>query len=101
MIPAEFFESAAENEARAFEESTPLSELSDEIIAIGAAYGIPSHVREFIRRNIPDANMPSEEEIDQRVEIAREMVNEQFNQLTGAELDLDGEDNGTEIEQEQ
>lgn len=41
MIPAEYFYDPDENEARAAEESTPLSELTDEAISIGASYGIP------------------------------------------------------------
>jgi hypothetical protein len=101
MIPAEYFYDPDENEARAAEESTPLSELSDGIISIGAAYGIPSHVREFIRRNIPDSGMPTEEQIDLQYEGAREMFNERFNQAIGAELDPEVVNNGEEIDPEQ
>ena len=87
MIPSEYFYDPDENEARAAEESTPLSELTDEAIAIGAAYGIPSHVREFIRRNIPDSGMPTEEQIALEEEAAREMFNQRFNEAIGADLD--------------
>lgn len=101
MIPAEYFYDPDENEARAFEESTPLNELSDEIIAVGASYGIPSHIREFIRRNIPESGMPTEEQIALQEEGAREMFNERFNQAIGAELDPDIVNNGEEIDPEQ
>ena len=102
MIPPEYFYDPDENEARASEESTPLSELTDDAISIGAAYGIPSHVREFIRRNIPDSGMPTEEEIAFQeaalLEGQREMFNERFNQAIGAELYSDAADGGKRID---
>ncbi len=102
MIPAEYFYDPDENEARAFEESTPLSELSDDVIAVGASCGIPSHVREFMRRNIPDANIPSEEEIALQeaalIEAQREMFNQRFNESIGADLDAEIVTNGEDID---
>jgi hypothetical protein len=98
MIPQEYYEGPDENEARAAEESTPLSELTNEAISIGAAYGIPSHVREFIRRNIPDSGMPSEEEIAFQeaalIEAQREMFNQRFNEAIAADLVADDSESG-------
>lgn len=59
MIPNEFWESSAPSEA----EDPKVGDLSDDTIAIGAAYGIPSHIREFIRRKYPDVVFKSEEQI--------------------------------------
>ena len=101
MIPAEYFYDPDENDARAFEESTPLNELSDDVISVGAFYGIPSHIREFIRRNIPDSGMPSEEQIALEEEAAREMFNQRFNEAIGADLDPEVVNNGEEIDPEQ
>lgn len=101
MIPPEFFYDPDENGGRAFEESTPLDDLSDDVIAIGAYYGIPSHIREFIRRNIPESGMPTEEQIAFQEETAREMFNQRFNEAIGAELDPEVVNNGEEIDPEQ
>ena len=101
MIPPEYYQGSDENDARAFEESAPLDDLSDDVIAVGAYYGIPSHIREFIRRNIPDSGMPSEEQIAFQEETAREMFNQRFNEAISAELNPEVVNNGEEFKPEQ
>lgn len=77
MIPSSFFEENDDSELY----QPSLSELSDDAIAIGAAYGIPSHIREFVRRKHPEIHFKTEADIAQEEQGARDDAERRYSEL--------------------
>lgn len=95
MIPSEYWES----EDRAADEQPDVADLSDDVIAIGAAYGIPSHIREFIRRQHPEVPLKSEEQIALEDIGAEQDVQIRENEVFGLNLDSDIEFEDFELDE--
>lgn len=70
MLPPSIYD----NFDDAAEEQPNVGELSDEAIAVGASYAIPAFMREFIRRQNPDMNFKSEEQIALEEQAAKDDI---------------------------
>lgn len=91
MLPPSIYD----NFDDAAEEQANVGELSDEAIAVGASYAIPAFMREFIRRQNPDMNFKSEEQIALEEQAAKEDMALRYEQEI---VGLSGEDELEDIE---
>lgn len=91
MLPPSIYD----NFDDAAQEQPNVGELSDEAIAIGASYAIPAFMREFIRRQNPDMNFKSEEQIALEQQAAKEDIDLRYEQEI---VGISGEDQLEDIE---
>lgn len=89
MLPPSIYD----NFDDAAQEQPNVGELSDEAIAIGASYAIPAFMREFIRRQNPEMNFKSEEQIALEAQAAKDDIDLRYQQeIVGISDDVETED---------